>query len=111
MVLSPVFKNENASGIEERFEPELVCSKIELSFPIGAAFADVQRKRMIISKLHPIPFSEPLLMVLAISFQMRLQVEIIFFEIYLLGLFTLLFFKLVSLLTGNDVMLLMLVGN
>ena len=111
MGLSPVFKNEKASGIVERFDSELVCSKIELSFPIGAALADVQRKKMITSKLHPIPCSEPLLMVLAISFQMRLQVENNFFKKYLIVPFTLMFFQWFSLFTGTHVVLLVLVDN
>ena len=93
MVLSPVFKKENASGIEDIFEIDPDCSEIsDPSFPIGAALADVQRKRMIISIPHPMPCLVQLLMVLAISFQMRLQVDIIFFEMYLLVLFTLIFF-------------------
>ena len=112
MVLSPVFKKENASGIEDWFESDLDRSMIDdPSLPNGAAFADVQRKRMIISTPHHIPFSAQLLMVLDISFQMSLQVVIIFFEIYLLVLFTLIFFRWFSLLTGADVMLLVLFDN
>ena len=81
------------------------------SFPNGAAFADVQRRRMIMSIPHPMPFLMQLLVVSDISLQMILEVAITFFKIYLLVLFTLISSKWVSLLTGADVTLLMLFDN
>ena len=111
MVLSPFSKNEKAAGVLDMFDSELVCSKIELSFPIGAALADEHRNKMKISIPQPMPLSEPLLMVWAISTRIRLQIENIFLNKYLTVLFTLIFSQCFTLFTGIDVVSLELVGN
>ena len=103
MVLSFFSKNEKAAGIVEVFDPGLVCSRIELSFPIGAALADEHRNMMKISIPQPMPLSEPRLKVWAISIRMRLQIEIIFLNRYLVELFTLIFFQCFTLFTVIDV--------